>query len=342
MRPTLEGQFPEQRRLIGLFDHAGLGVSVFFVISGYLITRLLLKEAQETGTIDLRAFYTRRVFRILPVFYFYLLVVSMLVLWGQLRLGANDLINASFFVTNYKHLWTPVDGPDYWIIGHFWTLSLEEQFYLFWPVCFLLLSRVQARRTALTLICLMPVLRIATYFLAPGSRGQLNMMAHTGMDTIMAGCLVALWEDRGFPKLAARVLYSNWTLVVALLALFFPPNPFSGRYASAYGLTAGKLIEITAIVIVVMNAVRLAPTSVGRFLNSRPMVWIGTLSYSLYIWQQMFLNPFAANTHWLGKFPAVLIIIFIVAQCSHSLIEQPFIQLRRRMEKSKRPVRIPA
>jgi peptidoglycan/LPS O-acetylase OafA/YrhL len=333
LRPTLEAQFPGGHALIRILAGcAGLGVSVFFVISGYLITRLLIKERVRSGRVDLPAFYRRRALRILPVFYTYVAIVTALTVLGFLRLGPKDLLNAALFVTNYKHLWTPVDGPDYWIVGHFWTLSLEEQFYLFWPLLFAAISPLRARRTALALILIMPVMRLGAYFLTPGSRGQLNLMFHTGIDTIMAGCLVALWEEDGLPRVADAVFNSGWATLGALGLLFFPIDPLFGRYAGGFGLTGGKLVMIVCIVVVIMHAIRQAGSPVGRVLNSRLLVHVGVLSYSLYIWQQMFLDPFEANHRWFGQFPCVVAVIFIVAQLSHTFIEQPFIRLRRRRE----------
>jgi peptidoglycan/LPS O-acetylase OafA/YrhL len=114
----------------GLTDVARLsevGVTVFFVISGFLITSLLVAEDAKNGRINLRNFYTRRILRIFPV---YFLFVAFIMLWGNIeKLGItnNNLLHAFTFTVNF-------DQNPNWFLGHFWSLGVEEQFYIFWPV----------------------------------------------------------------------------------------------------------------------------------------------------------------------------------------------------------------
>jgi len=121
--------------LLKVAERAGsLGVLFFFVISGFLITTLLRREIEKTGRIDLRGFYLRRVLRIFPAFYTYLAVIAGLTASGVLNISAGELTAAGLHVWNYSGLWgaRTVDGG--WFLGHFWTLALEEQFYLVWPL----------------------------------------------------------------------------------------------------------------------------------------------------------------------------------------------------------------
>lgn len=119
-----------------LISNSSLGVSIFFVISGYLITRLLIRERVETGSINIKDFYKRRVYRIFPVFYLYIFVV-LLLKWFYLHDIFTDyslVTYAGLYLWNYKHLFSTF-GPDngFWFFGHFWSLSMEEQFYMVWP-----------------------------------------------------------------------------------------------------------------------------------------------------------------------------------------------------------------
>ena len=118
-----------------LFAHTG--VSVFFIISGFLITSLLLKELDATGTIGLRRFYLRRSFRIFPPFYLYLSIVSLLTLAGVFHIQLRALLFAATYMSNYYL----GPGGSSAALQHTWSLSLEEQFYLVWPAALLFLRR---------------------------------------------------------------------------------------------------------------------------------------------------------------------------------------------------------
>lgn len=109
-------------------DHAALGVQIFFVISGYLITTLILDEKRKRGTISLKLFYARRTIRIFPPFYLFLLVLTGGVWAGMFQLPKYNLLFAAGYVMNF----VPA-GIGAWATGHLWSLSAEEQFYLVWP-----------------------------------------------------------------------------------------------------------------------------------------------------------------------------------------------------------------
>jgi len=103
-----------------------LGVKVFFVISGFLITSLLLKEHAKNGQISLRAFYLRRVFRIFPASYAFIAVMFLCAVFGLITLLPNDLLHANTYSMNYHR-------PHAWYMAHLWSLAVEEQFYFMWP-----------------------------------------------------------------------------------------------------------------------------------------------------------------------------------------------------------------
>ena len=134
-------QFPYEV-LTGLRDFGYLGVKVFFVISGYLITRLLIAEHARTGRISLRGFYVRRVWRIFPAFYAF--VGAMLAAWaiGWIALAPGDVVAALTYTMNYHY-------ERSWGLGHIWSLSIEEQFYLVWPFLFLALGRTRVVATSI-------------------------------------------------------------------------------------------------------------------------------------------------------------------------------------------------
>ena len=308
--------------LFTFIGQSGRGVSLFFVISGFLITRLLLKEQERTGRISLRGFMARRALRILPAFYFYLAVLGLLALAGALVLPAQSLIAAATFTWNY---WR-VEGS--WWVGHVWTLCIEEQFYLTWPLLLVLLGRSRAAWLALAVILAEPVVRVASYFLAPGQRPVLSIMLHTRADMLMFGCLAALCYDQPrFQSLLNRIFRTR--LQWLLISLSFIGGPLlEARFAAGYLFTVGYTLDGVAIALGMLWLIQHAGSPLGRFFNSRLMVGIGVLSYSLYLWQQLFLT--GENHTLLGRVPVSIVASFAAAWLSYRLVEQPFLTLKGR------------
>lgn len=308
-------------RVIGAGD---LGVSIFFVISGFLITTLLLREEARTGAIRLPAFFLRRAYRIWPAYLVLLGTAGLLTLVHVGRLNGRDFLSALLFVWNYTG-----GSGDSWTLAHTWSLSVEEQFYLVWPAT-MLLAGSQARRhwIAITIIALSPFVRVTTYLLVPSLRAQIGVMGHTRADTLMFGCLLALVlsDERG-SALLDRVIDQGWQWVA--LAVLFAIEPWlKVRYAGGYMLPIGFTLEGLSIACVLAWVVRRPDTAVGRVLNSRWVVHIGVLSYSLYLWQQLF----ARNLTGLPATPLAirLLLLVAVAEASYRFVEAPMLRRKRR------------
>lgn len=308
------------------FANSSAGVRLFFVLSGYLITGLLLREHARTGTISLRQFYWRRVLRIFPAFYLFLAVA---LLWQHERgqgVSAAAAASTGTFTWNYRFLWPAPDSP--WILGHLWTLALEQQFYLFWPVVLLLAGPRRAVWVAFALLVWCPIARVGAYFLFPAQRGFTGMMLHTAIDSIMAGCLGALlchrpavkaWLARQSPGWLAAGF--AWLLLVSpVLATTLRGEP------TAIGFTLDAVAATSVIALLHQGRRTLAHALLGRgFL---PV--LGLISYSLYLWQQPFLAPqsFATATEVIVRITGAC----VVATGSYFLVEKPFLRLKRRLK----------
>jgi peptidoglycan/LPS O-acetylase OafA/YrhL len=168
-----------------LFDGA-LGVQVFFVLSGWLICSLLLREREKKGRISLRDFYVRRSLRIWPAFYVFLLTVAVLAAVGAIDVPLQDFVWAGLFLGNYAP--QPLD----WWLGHTWSLAVEEQFYLLWPLIIVRCSPRTALKICVAAIAVAPVIRVAGYVLVPERREQGDMFLHARMDALLFGCALAL------------------------------------------------------------------------------------------------------------------------------------------------------
>jgi len=297
-----------------------LGVQTFFVISGFLITLILLKELNATGTISLGRFYFRRALRIFPAFYVYLAAGFALTLAGVFAGELRAFLIAGTYTTNYLGLNSP-------LLEHTWSLSLEEQFYLLWPAALLLLGTRKGIKLATWLILLSPLSRLATYYLAPHHRALVGAMLHSGLDSIMFGCLLALlWHNPRFNEFVQPLIRGR---VAALSGLFvFVLSPIlQAHFRGSYTLVVGLTLNAICMSQILLYVVRVPDSTLGWVLNTRVLRHLGVISYSLYLWQEMFAG---ANT--VRFFPWSLPAILACAELSYWLVERPSLLLRERLE----------
>jgi peptidoglycan/LPS O-acetylase OafA/YrhL len=316
---------------LGWFANSGYGVDIFFVLSGYLITTILIREYDAIGKLDIKAFYCRRILRIMPAFYVYLLFLAVVDWMGAIRISVAQFAFAATHLINYEQaiiLLFKLPDPyssDYWFMGHFWTLSMEEQFYWMWPLLLLLVLRTRGYVGIAALILALPLIRLASYSLFPGTRGQLMMMLHTGSDAIFSGCLLALCLAR-LPRLSERLRFPWWGVIGLILFVFV----FSARIRHAmprgYDILLGTTLLVIAITLIVANILLQENTWYHWLLERRALVFLGRISYSVYLWQQVFLTTL--NTTFLGKWPVNLAVALLTGWLSYRFVELPFIRLK--------------
>ena len=329
---TLPWDGPALRAFTLVFGNGHLGVAVFFTISGYLITRLLRQERERTGGIDLPAFYARRTIRIFPAFYAYIAVVAALTGADVLDVAWPDTAAAATYLWNYKHVaLSDLSRDGWWFLGHTWSLSLEEQFYLLWPFAVVALGVLGARRAAIAVVVLAPLSRVVTYALWPEGRGYIGMMLHTAADGILVGAVVALVEGEPWFERAVGWLRSGLVPALAFGLAFVVSPLLAARFGGAYALPVGMTLESVCVTVLLVWAVRYPATRVGRVLNSRPLAAVGVLSYSLYLWQQLFLAPY--ETPLTLAFPLNVVAAIAAATASYWLVEKPFMRLRGRLRR---------
>jgi peptidoglycan/LPS O-acetylase OafA/YrhL len=316
--------------LKGILEPGRLGVRVFFVISGYLITSLLLLERERTGRISLGAFYARRAIRILPAFAAFLVCVGLLSYFGEIVLPRHNLIYAATYTLNLTR------APGSWWTGHLWSLAVEEQFYLVWPAVVAFCSRRTAIVVALFAAGVPPILRaLVLSGRLPVLDGLSNAFPLVA-DDLALGCLAALFSVRFSSPFWRRLLQGNAIYLVPpaiLLACTLefhpricPPLLFISLVTWATGL---------GITIVVVRFTRYSMDWGGKLLNSAPLKTVGLLSYSVYLWQQLFLNHNAHSI--LQTFPLTILCIAMVSTASFRCIETPFLRLRKHFSPSVSP-----
>jgi peptidoglycan/LPS O-acetylase OafA/YrhL len=302
-----------------------LGVRIFFIISGFLITYLLLKERDKNGTVSLMAFYFRRVLRIVPVFYTYLVVLALLNHLLDLRITTLDFAHTALFVQNFT---LPSAS---WFTGHAWSLGVEEQFYILWPLIFIRLRHLNKLWVPLSVLAMGSFMRsfhykypeTAEYFFA-------EFLMHA--DFLLAGCYIAflLFHERQKLSDFFKKIPSVWVYVAIVMVLFFSQIEFHPVYDKVLIPTSGTIINISICFLLLYFILR--EKSLGyKFLNHPVIRYIGVLSYSLYLWQQFYLSRL---DYWIFDFPQNLIFTFFTAMASYYLIEKPFLRLRDRFKRT--------
>lgn len=310
------------RSVIGGGTH---GVAVFFVISGYLITTLLLREFDKTGTVSLKHFYFRRTMRIFPPFYGYLAVMG--ILWAM-HIISEDVPS---FLASVTYTWAYFPWPHGYFIFHTWSLSIEEQFYLAWPLLFVVMHRrLKLIEVSAVLIVLMPIVRVLFYFVLPGLRGHEFYMVHGWIDTMMVGCLLALLKHQGGWDLPQQRYVNGWTASAMVIVAFYVVPMLSvwlpQRLAGLFALAVGPTVTACCLGGVLLYLTSTKNVFLLKVFNNAVVRHVGVLSYSLYLWQQLFMS------HELALLPYGYVYAFAAAEASFWLVERPSLRLRARFE----------
>jgi peptidoglycan/LPS O-acetylase OafA/YrhL len=304
--------------LLAVGDLGYLGVRIFFVISGYLITNLLIAEHAKTGGISLRGFYVRRAYRILPAAYAMVASIALAAWVGAIAVDGYDILSAVTYTTNYHY-------DRSWELGHLWSLSVEEQFYLLWPVLLVIFGRRAIVPLAAAMLILAPIFRaLAWHYLERGD-DVMEQAYPCVMDSIAAGCLIAgarpmLDRSRAYKWFTAG---PGFVAVLAAIVLAQLPTHY---------VMLDSVIDVSvsnvALAIMIDRFVRYPNGPAGKVLNWRPVMFVGTLSYSLYLWQEPFLNHHVhrSTTEW----PVNVVLAIACALGSYYLVEKPFLALRDR------------
>ena len=297
------------------------GVTVFFVISGFLITTLLLREEGRTGAVRLGGFYRRRAYRILPAAFVYLAVAFGFAWANRLPWNPMEWVGAMLFFRNL----VPA-GTDSHLTGHFWSLSIEEQFYLVWPLMVILIAR--RRRLGLTLgLCLFaPVWRHLVTKWAGG--GPINIgRIDLNYDSLLIGALLALMQQRpSFRSLFDRYPFAPWILPAAIAAI--GAQLYWGLPFGVVGVVASATVQLTLVAVVIKILTEGRCALAQALCNFPPIVWLGRLSYSLYLWQTLFCEVSGPGLLW--KRPWCILAALAAAIASYYLVEQPILRLRER------------
>lgn len=309
------------------------GVTMFFVLSGFLITWLLLKEQAATGTVSVRDFYWRRALRIFPAFYaFWLLLVAE----GLLRDGnppSAHSWSAFFYVSNYYSALNdhPVNG-----FSHTWSLGVEEQFYLLWPAVFIWLSR-DLRRLTHALVGLIAGISLYRVVLAYGldvTSNYIYSAFETRVDNLLVGCLAAVVVYRRSWSWLWDRACGHWAMPLLTIAgVMASLQVWRMDIVPRYQDVLGYLVDPLLFALFIPQVITLSGTKAWSWLDSAPARFLGRISYPLYLYQQVTLyrgKVIAADYPVWVQLGVAVALTVVVAAGSYYLIERPFLRLKRR------------
>ncbi|MGB0975218.1 MAG: acyltransferase family protein [Flavobacteriaceae bacterium] len=314
-------------------DIANLGVRVFFIISAYLIVGILLKDV-ERERFSIKRFYFKRLMRTFPAFYVYLVIVGVF-LYCIGKFEFDQFWRALVYLENYhpRLLWS----ENQWFVGHSWSLAVEEQFYIVVAILFWFFNAKKITKKGLIscLLCIVilaPIIRILyTYTnLCPVLSSSLHRSFETVMDSIAMGGLAALvnfklkW-GKTLLSFAERYMYLLISVVFVIQAFNSSAirKLFGLKFRYFYNAFGLSIINLCIVLLMVILIKLPNKTIFGRVLNTKPLIVIGMYSYSLYLWQQVWLFK-----GWQMPVGIQFLGIGLSAFLSYVLVEKPFLKLR--------------
>jgi peptidoglycan/LPS O-acetylase OafA/YrhL len=304
----------------GMLAHSGyLGVRMFFVISGYLITSLLLREKAAQGGISLRDFYIRRTIRIWPAFYTYVCAIVLLAALGFLQIQKHDVAYAATFTMNYH-------GDRSWVLNHTWSLAVEEQFYLLWPLGLMALSRAAAGRIVVGVLIFVPLVRALMWYVFGASDTAMTREFQAVSDALAAGACLAIFSDR-LPRIRVYGAFVKSPLSAAIGVVLIGVSSYSFKVSPAVFYVWMQSLTNLGMILLLEHALAARDGIIFKFLNLRMVAYMGVISYSLYLWQELFLDP--TSWSWYARFPQNLILTLGASLLSYYFIEKPFLRLGR-------------
>jgi len=318
-----------------------IGVDVFFVLSGFLITSLLLQEWNQSGVIGLKNFYARRALRLLPALFtlsFVWLLYLSLFRPEHLRETSKAILIVLFYSANWARALGQEELGWHDSLGHTWSLSVEEQFYLIWPVLLVAMLRLRLNGRWIISLVVMGIAASAVSRAALWASGSSVARLFNGLDTradaLLIGCVVGLLATYNLLPGARWFLLTIKGLAIGS-ALILAYLGFRANASAGYMYLGGFTVVAGAAAIILIELLG-SPSKLALLLLESPLlVWIGRLSYGLYLWHlPLYRITVPVVTHpdwnWYERLGLRFVVTFAVASLSFYLIERPCLNLKQR------------
>ena len=327
----------------GMAPAGTLAMQSFFMLSGFLITVLLVREWERYGRIDLKNFYVRRALRLLPALVLFLgvtTVVIALTLPEILRTAhTRGAFATLFYFFNWAYIYNWMEQVT--VLGHTWSLSVEEQFYMVWPILLILLLRLRVSRAAkIGLVAAAVVAFVAERALLlrtpqPTFRSLIGTDMHA--DSLLVGCALGLAACWGL--LPERRLLLRVTKVLAFASIVFlvwhsvPPLRWDKPWLDAFELAGGQGVRVVALGFMFLTLLVSPPRLALLLLEAPVIVWLGRRSYPIYLWHLGINAYLVIRLAWLGEATIAVIgaiLSLSIAAVSFRWVESPFLRLKTR------------
>jgi peptidoglycan/LPS O-acetylase OafA/YrhL len=336
--PTLDGMRAISI-LIVIASHYGLGfifpgefgVTIFFFISGYLITNLMIAEERATGAVSVKAFYARRILRLGPALLSMLAVLSVVRFLSDGSLNTAELLAAVFYFMNYYAIFwhLPMSA-----LGPLWSLAVEEHYYLVYPSLFFWAWKFRRRFLVglLTLCAAVLIWRTALFIVWDASRDRIAWSTDTRIDSILFGAILAvILNIPSFDSVLAKLDRTYvFGIATALLLLSFVWRNETFRETVRYSLQGASLVSVFYSILFVKRF-----EIFRRILSYPAITWVGRISYSLYLWHEVvpyFLSILLPKDTGLPlQYLLGVPLSFAAASLSYYFVEQPFKRIRKRL-----------
>ncbi len=315
----------------------GLGVTIFFVLSGYLITTLMRIEHTRSGAISYRGFYLRRLLRLMPPLFIVIAAAGLLsalsIIDGDFTPGG--LISSLLYFGNYYVIAHDFHGIPAGL-GVLWSLAIEEHYYLIYPPLAALLlrvGRVGLSVTVLSILC--ATVLVWRYWLVfhGGSDAHITMATDTRVDSILVGCLMALLCNPWLDRVLVPKALNDWGIAVVCITVLMGTLLYRDE---VFRLTARYTLQSLAIAPLIYLAVARADRLPFRWLNTRPLVYIGTISYTIYLSHHVILLGLAKHwpqMNWILLMLVAAVLTLALAEPMRRWVEQPCARLRKRLHR---------
>lgn len=306
------------------FKGGGVGVDIFFVLSGFLITRVLIKGLEKKESLFL--FYWRRFLRLIPALAFLSLTIGLTSLISKdlisRTIAFQDIFTSFFYIANWTRAFS-LGIPT--LLGNCWSLAIEEQFYLIWPLLFTFLNSKKKFRINILVIMLifLFVSIIWPYYLEFKNIDSFRI--YNGFDThcsgLIIGCCMALFLKKIHSEEFLKKISKLWPLFLLVLFYLLGNNNLT--------VTSTALIADVVAVIFILTAQYYSGSIMGKFLGTMPVVAIGKISYSLYLWHYpIFLVLYLNRLSWIQVVGIGIPFSFLVAVFSYQIIEKRMLLLK--------------
>lgn len=302
-----------------------IGVDIFFVLSGFLITKNLLDDYAKNGYVSMKKFWVKRFFRLFPPFFVLLITIFALSFYIEDVRHKNAVLveirDSFFYLSNFSWFW--FDHNDNRILGHTWSLSVEQQFYIFWPLFLLGIIRFVHKKWFFVMMLI--VFLSLSFF--KHSRYSSEIFKSIYFESIFIGCIfsIAVW-NRWITNYRHSYLSFLSFVLICVIGLF------GFDFFKYFSLTGYVFLLVPlAVILILINCMSLDNSLINNILSYKPLVYIGSISYGLYLWHIPVFRLFKwySNSPPYISFILKFILTFIIASLSYFLLEKKMLKVSR-------------